>query len=198
MKWIALLLFCLPLLADNTVQALGYKWTVPIEADWKVENGELKLLVARMPTTTPRRPKQFAIAETPDFTQFTLECDVRRTNGGSSLIIVYAYKDESHFNYIHLSEDTAVKQAVHNGIFHVFGGERVRISSLKGPSSLPTADWHHVKVDYDGTTGAVTVLVDNQPNISLKAVEMSLSAGRIGLGSFGETADFRNLKISGK
>lgn len=184
----------------DTVDAFGYKWSVPIGADWKVdkEAGKdvLKLLVKR-PQEQPRRPKQFAIAETPDFTNVTVECDVKRTNG-KSLILVYAYKDDGHFNYAHLSSDTAAKQPVHNGIFHVYGGDRVRISSTGGQASLPGEDWYHVKLDYDGKTGAVNVSVNGEPNVSLKAVDMSLGAGRIGLGSFFETAEFKNLKITGR
>ena len=179
----------------DTIEAFGFRWSVPIGADWKVEEGVLKLLVKR-PQEQPRRPKQFALAETGDYTNVTVECDVRRL--ASSLIIVYAYKDDAHFNYAHLSSDTAVKQPVHNGIFHVYGGDRVRISSTAGPASLPTGDWTHVKLTYDGRTGAVDVLVNRQPNISLKAVDMSLGAGRIGLGSFFETAEFRNVKITGR
>ena len=74
----------------------------------------------------------------------------------------------------------------------------MRISSLNGPASLPSEDWHHVKLDYDGSTGTVSVTVDGQSNISLKGVDMSLGAGRVGLGSFFETADFKNLKITGR
>jgi hypothetical protein len=60
----------------------------------------------------------------------SVEAEVRRNQ--SSLIMVYAWQDAAHFNYAHLSVDTAAKQVVHNGMFHVFGGERVRISSLDG------------------------------------------------------------------
>jgi hypothetical protein len=118
---------------------------------------------------------------------------------GGSLIIVYAHKDASHFNYAHLSVDAPMKQPVHNGIFHVFGGDRVRISSLDGPGSLPSADkWYRVQLDYDAAKGEVQVMVDGQRYPSLRGVDLSLGAGRVGLGSFFETAEFRNLKVTGK
>lgn len=197
MKFLLALVFATALcFGADTIEAFGYKWTVPVASDWKTGKDVLQLLVKR-PQEQPRRPKQFAVAETAPFTKVRVECDVRRTNG-KSLILVYAYKDDAHFNYAHLSSDTAEKQPVHNGIFHVYGGDRVRISSTAGPAALPGEDWYRVSLDYDGTTGAVSLSVNGEPNVSLKAVDMSLGAGRIGLGSFFETAEFRNLKITGR
>jgi hypothetical protein len=199
MRAAALLFFAFSAFAADTIEAFGHKWTVPIAGDWKVEQEDgkpvLKLTVAR-PQEKPRRPMQFALADTAPYQHVTIECDVRRDGG--SLILVYAYQDESHFNYAHLSVDTAKKQPVHNGIFHVYGGDRVRISSTEGPASLPApSEWYHVQLKYDGTTGMVKVLVNGKENPSLKGVDLSLGAGKIGIGSFFEKAWFRNVKISG-
>lgn len=192
----ALLLFCaLVATAADTIEAFGHKWSVPIAADWKLEDSVLHMLVAR-PQTAPRRPSQFALAETPDWQKVTIEAEVKRLKG--SLIFVYAYRDPSHFNYAHLSVDTGTKQPVHNGIFHVYGGDRVRISSEKGPAALPSADeWYKVRLDYEATTGSVNVKVNGNDLPALKGVDLSLGAGKVGLGSFFETALFRNVKISG-
>ena len=199
MKALLVLLVVLTASAADTVEAFGHKWTVRFASDWKVEQEDakpvLRLLVAR-PQQQPRRPIQFALAETAPWQQVSLECDVKRDGG--SLILVYAYRDETHFNYAHLSVDTAKKQPVHNGIFHVYGGERVRISSDEGPASLPSdQEWYRVQLKYDGDTGAVKVLVNGKENQSLKAVDMSLGAGKVGIGSFFEKALFRNVKITG-
>jgi hypothetical protein len=198
--WLVLL-FAVSGFAAETIEALGQKWSVPHASDWKVEQEDdkpvLRLQVGRPPQPgQPRRPTQFAVAETAPWRQVLLECDVKRSGG--SLILVYAYRDESHYNYAHLSVDTAKKQPVHNGIFHVYGGERVRISSVEGHASLPSeTDWYRVQLKYDGSTGAVKVLVDGKDNQSLQAVDMSLGEGKVGLGSFGEKASFRNVRISG-
>jgi hypothetical protein len=188
------------MMAADSVEAFGYRWILPIAKDWAVEQDGgapvLHLLVAR-PSEHPRRPTQFALADTPAFQSVTLEADVRRIGG--SLLLVYAYKDENHFNYAHLSNDPPSKQPVHNGIFHVYGGDRVRISSTQGPGSLPSAaEWYRVKLSYDGSTGVVDVLVNGEANPSLHAVDLSLGAGRVGIGSFFDTAMFRNVKVTGK
>ena len=80
--------------AGERIEAFGLNWTVPVAADWKVgkEDGAevLRMLVER-PQRQPRRPIQFALAETPPFHQVTVEADVKRLGG--SLIVVYAYRD---------------------------------------------------------------------------------------------------------
>lgn len=199
MRILVLLAVAASLSAADSFEAFGHKWTVPIGSDWVVEKQDntavVRMLVAR-PQTQPRRPSQFALAETADWDRVTIEAEVKRLGG--SLIFVYAYKDPSHFNYAHLSVDEASKQPVHNGIFHVFGGERVRISPLRGPATLPSADaWYKVRLDYTASTGEVVVTVNGEKNESLRAVDLSLGAGRVGFGSFFETAMFRNVKITG-
>lgn len=195
------LLLALALLTGESVlSAFGYQWSVVNGPDWKVgsENGVqvLQLLTPRDPLPGPRRPIQFAVAQTRDFSRVSLELDVRPRR--RSLILVFAYRDRAHFDYAHLSTDTAMTQPVHNGIFHIFGGERVRISRQSGPAAFPqTERWYHVILKHDGETGAVDVLVDGQAVPALRAVDLSLTSGRVGLGSFDEVGDFRNVRITG-
>jgi len=47
----------------------------------------------------------------------------------------------------HLSDDTGSTTDVHNGIFHVYGGDRVRISSTEGPATLTEEKWYKVRLD---------------------------------------------------
>src|SRR5204863_2474455 len=133
----------------------------------------LRLVKNRGPLAGPGRPIQFALADARDLGDVTVELDVKPL--GSSLLLVFAYRDEAHFNYAHLSTDTAVKQPAHNGMFHVFGGERVRISSTDGPRSFAATDeWNHVKLTYDAKTGKASVRVNDKRNPSAEAVELSL------------------------
>ncbi|MCL6546249.1 MAG: hypothetical protein K6T61_13545 [Bryobacteraceae bacterium] len=194
--WLAFLLSAVTAAAD-TVEAFGFRWTVQNAADWAVEGGMLRLLVpGEPPPGLPRRPQKYALAETAPFRKVTLEAEVRRN--GRSLVLIYAWQDEAHFNYAHISSDPAEKVHVHNGMFHVFGGERVRISPLDGPPSLPTRDWTPVRLIFDGDSGRCIVEVNGRRNPSLEAVDLSLRYGRVGLGSFDETGDFRNVRIRGQ
>jgi hypothetical protein len=184
--------------AGDRIEVFGHRWTVQSAADWKIEDGPvLRLIQSANPVPgQPRRPQKFALAETPPFRRVTVDVEMRR--GGRSLIIVYAWQDESHYNYAHISSDTALKQPVHNGMFHVFGGERVRISPLDGPASFTGAEWTPVKLAFDGDSGRCYVEVNGRRNPSLEAVDLSLRHGRVGLGSFNELGDFRRVRISGE
>jgi len=185
--------------AADTVEIFGRQWIVPVATDWQVvqEDGTqvLRLVKNRGPLPGPRRPIQFALADARDLGDVTVELDVKPL--GSSLLLVFAYRDEAHFNYAHLSTDTAVKQPAHNGIFHVYGGERVRISADRGPAAFhERGRWHHVKLTHDAATGAVGVIVDGESVPALQAVDLSLGTGKVGVGSFDETGEFKNIRIT--
>lgn len=159
----------------------------------------LHLKVARPQEKDPRAPLQYAIAETPDIARFTLDVEVRPTADAKgkigSAIVVYAWRDNLHFNYVHVSPDTGKEQPVHNGIFHVYGGDRVRISPDDGPRIFTTVEWVPLRVVYDAKTSLVETWVRGEKNSSLRGVDLSLAAGRIGLGSFFNTASFRNFRL---
>jgi hypothetical protein len=186
--------------AADRLEAFGQRWSVPLGSDWRVtrEEGEetLELITARPKADSPRKPFQYALIEGPPLEKFTIECEARKQAPRGSLIIVYAWRGPSHFNYVHLSDDTGSEQPVHNGIFHVYGGDRVRISPEQGPCALPTAGWHKVRVVYDAATGLVETWVDGQLNPSLRGADLSLGAGRVGLGSFFNTGGFRRFRLT--
>ena len=191
------ILFATILIGGDSLSVFGHRWAVEKPSDWAVEDGVLKLLVSSEPPAgQPRRPTHFALAETPMFRRVTVEAEIKRN--GKSLIIVYAWQDANHYNYAHISSDTALQSNMHNGMFHIFGGERVRISSVDGPGSLPTQEWTPVKLGFDGESGRCYVAVNGKRNPSLEAVDLSLRSGRVGLGSFDETGEFRNVKITGE
>jgi hypothetical protein len=195
-----LLLSALALTAADNLEIFGHQWTVPNASDWSTgeEAGSpvLHLVTGRNPLPGPRRPFQFALADTPPFRKVTIEADAKPL--GRSVMLVFAYRDPAHFDYAHFSIDTGIKQPVHNGVFHVYGGERVRISSPDGPSAFQTNKrWYHIKLVWDGSTGNVQGSVGGREIPALHAVDLSLREGKIGIGSFDETGDFKNVKITG-
>jgi hypothetical protein len=190
------LLLAMQALAADTVEIFGHKWFVPNAADWSTGNAVLHLLVGREPLPGPRRPFQFALTDTPSFRQVFVDADAQPLK--RSLIMVFAYQDDAHFNYVHFSTDKADKTAVHNGVFHVYGGERVRISNIEGPAAFAAPNrWYRLKLAWSGVTGDVQGFVDGNSVPALHAVDLSLRYGKVGLGSFNETADFKNVTIIG-
>lgn len=205
-KTIALLLLAAAAAqAADTLEFAGLRWRVPVLSDWKVETSAgipvLTLLVPR-PATQPRRPTQFALAETPDYARVTVELEVKKEPEAArkrrtSVILVYAWRDPDHFNYLHLSVDSAKQAQHHNGIFHVDGGDRVRISPLEGPGTLLTEDWHRVRLDWDGATGRAQAWVNGVTSPSLAATEPKFRSGKVGIGSFFDLGQFRRVRIQG-
>jgi len=181
--------------AADTLTIMGRSWDVLVAADWKAEEGILRLATFRGPLPGPRRPIQFALTDVPDYHRLTIEADLMPLD--RSLLIVLAYRDPAHFDYAHLSIDAAEQQPVHNGIFHVYGGERVRISAERGPAAFAASGrWYHVTVSHDSNTGTIEVAVDGRAVPALRAVDLSLGPGRVGVGSFDETGAFKNIKIT--
>jgi hypothetical protein len=185
--------------AAETLSVFDREWTVPADTDWRIDRDDgsavLRLLNPREPLAGPRRPIQFALTNVPRYDKLIVEADVKPL--GKSLIVVFAYQDPAHFDYAHLSVDTGKQAPMHNGIFHVYGGERVRISDPEGsPAFSRNHRWYHAKLTHDAKTGAVAVTVDGKPVPALRAVDMSLGPGNIGLGSFDETAEFKNVRIT--
>ena len=184
--------------SSDRIQCFGQPWLVRTAADWKAEQAPdgavLHLVVPRPQEANPRAPIQYALLDAPPAACFTLDVEVTSDTKSTSLIIVYAWKDAAHFNYVHLSTDTAQKQPVHNGVFHVYGGDRVRISGDVGPCALASpTQWTRVRVDYDASTHLVETWIEGQLNQSLRGVDLSLGAGAIGLGSFFNTGSFRKF-----
>jgi hypothetical protein len=200
MKLWALLVFTAATVnAADVLQVFARQWSVPVAADWKVEKEDgtpvLHLVEHRGPLPGPRRPIQFALADLPSYARLTVEVDVKPL--GEALMIVFAYRDSAHFDYAHLATDTGVKQPAHNGVFHVYGGERVRISREQGPAAFPESGrWYHARLVHVAKTGAVRVTVDGHTLPSLTAVDLSLGPGRVGFGSFDEAGAFRNVRIT--
>jgi hypothetical protein len=183
----------------GTVRAFGQEWDVLNPADWSGTDQSLDLKVARPQEANPRSPAQYALAKTMPPERFTLEVEMKPdadANGKvGSAIIVYGWRDNLHFNYVHLSPDTAKEQPVHNGIFHVYGGDRVRISDQSGPRVWAKPEWTPIRVVYDASKNTVETWIRGEKNSSLRGIDLSLDHGRIGLGSFFNTVSCRNFRL---
>ena len=185
---------------NERIQCFGHEWMVVTASDWKVEKtagGDvLHLDVPRPQEADPRAPVQYALLKSEPLGCFTLAVEVRSDIKSVSMIIVYAWKDPVHFDYVHLSTDPAKVQPVHNGVFHVYGGDRVRISNDEGSPALANpSEWTHVRMVYDHSTHMLETWINGKPNPSLHAADFSLGAGAIGLGSFFNAGSFRKFSL---
>ena len=173
------------------------QWQFPFAEDWVIkEEGPLHYLhmLRNRDPLVPRRPQQFALIKGVNVGSFTLETRVRRE--GSSMMIVFNYVDSLHFYYTHLSKDPGRKIDVHNGIFLVDGAPRRRIAGLEADPVLPDTNWHKVRVVRDVNTGSIEVFVDQERRPRFSVVDKTFTCGRVGLGSFDETGDFADVRLT--
>jgi len=172
-------------------------WIFPYPEDWEIlSEGPLHYLHMKrsLEPGVPRRPLQFARLKGLKMASFDLSLRVRRE--GSSMIVVFNYVDTMHFYYAHLSKDLGKVQPVHNGLFIVNGAPRVRIAGLEAPPALPDRGWHQVRIRRDAFTGSVEVFMDDQPQPLFAVNDTNFGCGEVGLGSFDETGDFADVRLT--
>ena len=159
-------------------------WHVPLPKDWEIANdGGNKVLRLREPGPigAPRRPVKFALFQPGCVSDFEAEVKVRRT--GKSLLVTFGFQDRAHFYYTHLSVDSG-DHHVHNGIFKVDGGERVRVAGTGSAPALPTDGWHTVRVVRSVESGDISVFIDKDKTPRFQLVDKSFTYGWVGIGSF--------------
>jgi hypothetical protein len=182
---------------DNFSSGKLDRYELPYPEDWAVQQEGplhyLHMLRAR-DAEEPRHPIQFARLKGITVGSFTLETRVRREH--LSVAIAFNYVDAVHFYYTHLSVDAGAKVAVHNGVFLVDGAPRRRIGGIEAPPALPDTNWHKIRLARDVNSGSIKVFVDNEAQPHFSLVDKTFKCGQIGLGSFDETGDYTDVKLS--
>jgi hypothetical protein len=183
-----------------TPDSLAAEWTLDGSGSWAIRDGLLALVTAGTPAGSIRRPSALAIVNGPGLAETTLELEVRSTAAMPDVtprrdaLLVVGYQSPTKFYYVHLS---AARDAVHNGIFLVDDADRRRIDSLSDVTPLVDQQWHRVRLVRVPATGRIEVFVDGRTDPIMVAIDRTLDWGRAGVGSFDDTAEFRDIVVSG-
>ena len=187
---------CATLLSPPLVARAPDVWEFDGSGSWTMRGDVLVLEKAGVPAGPIRRPGALAIRRGQPVEDVEFQVDVRSTAPADlavrDVLLIVGYQSPSRFYYIHLAAKT---DAVHNGIFLVNDADRRRIDDGKGVARLTDQAWHRVRVVRRATTGAIEVFFGDDPKPLLKASDRTLSQGRVGVGSFDETAEFRRFEI---
>jgi len=174
------------------------QWDLDGSGIWRIDARKLILSKAGTPSGFIRRPAALAILNMQPVQRVTIEADIRSTAPADvvrrDLDIIVGYESPTRFYYVHLA---AVSDDVHNGIFRVKNADRVRIDSGGAKPQLADFSWHHVRVDRDGRTGRIAVYMDGSRAPVLQATDTTIGRGRVGVGSFDDTGEFRDIVIEG-
>jgi hypothetical protein len=181
-------------------EARGFAdWDLDGNGSWAVHGPVLALVKEGVPGGKIRRPAALAILKSDPLTDLTLRLELRSTAPADLAVrdvqLIVGYQSPSRFYYVHLSAKT---DAVHNGIFIVNDADRKRIDEPTSKAHLTDQAWHLVRLERNVESGRIAVFFDDQSNPILTATDKTLGWGRVGVGSFDETGEFRNVEVTGR
>jgi len=199
------LLFAIPALAGETVRPLDKPdaWEFGDKAAWVWgKDGTDTVLTLKTPSDFKpkvRSPFNLAWFTPKEFKSFTLTVDARLTKfdkTNNDLCIAFAKQDETRFYYAHLGVRA---DDVHDQIHLVDHADRKAITATRG-TGIPwkPGTWHKLKLVHDAATGDITVYFDDMTKPVLTAKDKTLDHGKIGIGSFDDLGEFKNLVIEEK
>ena len=186
-------------LAPEISEARGLAdWELDGNGKWTVRGNTLVLAEAGEPGGPIRRPAALAILKSEPLTNLTLALELRSTApvdlAVRDVLLIFGYRSPAQFYYVHLSART---DAVHNGIFVVNQADRRRLDEPSARAPLTDRNWHRVRLERDVATGRIAVFFDGEATPVLSASDTTLTWGRVGVGSFDETGEFRAIEVRG-
>jgi hypothetical protein len=160
-------------------------------------DGLLELHTAGVPAGPIRKPAAMAILKSEPVGDFSLTVELRSTAPADldvrDVLLIFGYQSPTRFYYVHLSRRT---DAVHNGIFLVNDADRKRLDPPTSRSPLLDQAWHRVRLVRNVDNGRAEVYFDDETAPVLAVSDTTLRSGRVGIGSFDETAEFRALVLA--
>ncbi len=130
---------------------------------------------------------------------FTLRVDAQSTTKEyphQDLCLFFGYQDPDHFYYVHLAR-TRTPDNHANQIFIVKGADREKISTKTSDGTVWGTGWHHLKLVRKPADGTIEVYFDDFNTPVMTANDKHFLWGQVGLGSFDDTGNFANFKLSG-
>ncbi len=144
-----------------------------------------------------RSPLHLAMLKDVNVSDFTLDVRVISTHpdyGHRDACLFFGYQNPNQFYYVHLGKSTDPHA---NQIFIVNQADRTKIS-LTTTKGTPWDDqWHSVRIVRNADLGDIAVYFDDMKTPAMTAKDKTFGWGRIGVGSFDDTADFDDLKLHG-
>jgi hypothetical protein len=173
-------------------------FTLDGSGTWEVKDRMLILAKAGTPGGPIRRPSALAVLQSEPLVRATVQVEMRSTAPeevkNRDLEVIFGYESPRRFYYVHLA---GITDANHNGIFLVDNKDRRRIDDGTAAPQLKDREWHRVRLERDGASGRIEVFVDGSEQPALQATNTALRAGRVGLGSFDDTGEFRRFGVAG-
>ncbi|HXG10394.1 MAG TPA: hypothetical protein VNK04_11570 [Gemmataceae bacterium] len=177
------------------------RWEPTDPAAWKVidtPQGKAYSQFRQSKYKPPHRsPLNIALLKDVVVGDFILEAKVQSTArdyGHRDVCLFFGYQDPAHFYYAHLGQ----KADDHaNQIFIVNGADRTKISTRTTPGTKWDDQWHNVRVVRRVGDGTIEVYFDDLKTPAMTAKDKTFTWGRVGIGSFDDTANWADIRLSG-
>ncbi len=191
----------------ETVQVLSeardpeFKEWELVDNGWKIATGaageKFLSLTSKESNYQPtfRSPTHLALWKYDVDGDFELDIEVKSTHpdyGHRDAVIFLGYQNPDQFYYVHLAkamDDNA------NQVFVVNKEHRKRISTTTSTGVAWDDAWHAVRIRREISTGNFAVYFDDLTKPIMTANDHTFGKGRIGVGSFDDTADFRKVEL---
>ncbi len=196
LRLLALAVFVLLTTTQAPSAQMPTDWEFDGSGAWTMREDVLVLEKAGVPAGPIRRPAALALLRGKPLDDVEFSVDVRSTAPADlsvrDVLLIVGYQSPSRFYYVHLSAKT---DAVHNGIFLVDDADRRRIDDGKARARLTDQEWHRVRLVRRVAAGTIQVFFGDELEPTLSATDRTLTSGRVGVGSFDETAEFRAWSV---
>ena len=163
-------------------------------------NSQVLGLVKKQSNYSPthRSPTHIALLKGNAVTDFQLDLRIQSTHEDydhRDVCLFFGYQSPDEYYYVHLGKKTDPHC---NQIFIVNRNDRTKISATTSEGTNWDKRWHSVRLQRSAATGEIRVFFDDMNNPVMTAKDNTFTHGRIGVGSFDDTANFDNLKLTGK
>jgi hypothetical protein len=197
----------LPLLLDENFSNGADHWMPASPEGWKlidVDGGKAFSEFKNVDITKKlphRSPWNIAMLKDINVGDFVLEVKMRETAREyphRDSCLVFGYQNPSHFYYTHFASTTKDDHA--NQIFMVNNADRAKITEQDAPPVQWGAktDWHRLKIVRHVNDGLIAAYFDDMDKPIMEAHDKTFTWGRIGMGTFDDTADFAEVKLWGE
>jgi hypothetical protein len=191
----------LPLVFHDDFSKGADAWEPTDPAAWKVietKDGKAFSQFQQSKFKPPHRsPFNFALVKDVIVGDFVLDAEVLSTCRDyphRDVCLIFGHQDPAHFYYVHFGKKTDDHA---NQIFIVNAKDRTKIST-KTTEGTPWDDhWHHLRVTRNISDGSIAVYFDDLEKPVMTATDKTFTRGRVGVGSFDDTADWRNVTLRG-
>lgn len=190
-----------PLVFQDDFRTGAGRWEPTDTAAWKVIDVGMGKAFSQFKQSTykppHRSPFNFALVKDLIVGDCVLEARVvstARDYPHRDVCLIFGHRDPAHFYYVHFGQKTDDHA---NQIFIVNGADRTKISTKTTDGTKWNNDWHRVRVTRNVATGDIHVYFDDMKDPCMTATDKTFPAGRVGVGSFDDTADWTDVTVRG-